>query len=200
MINLSATSHFDLSMFVASLYSHLTAAGLKKLPALLSTLCPSPAALTFKVMLCRKLLSDASRDEVRDGQTRIQARARALRATRAEESSSLQPTEISASSQTVKSPIPSGVEIIRCLETSTLSSFMTVTQSILLRVKFELIISYGTLQYELAMTERDSDWMSILRDGKAKQLIDGVFNGNSDNPNSRIFRDVLQSTMQTWSS
>ncbi|KAG6888093.1 hypothetical protein C0992_009632 [Termitomyces sp. T32_za158] len=200
LINISATSYLDLSMFVGSLYSHLTAAGLKNLPALLSTLAPSPAALKFKIMLCRKLLGDVGRAEVQDGQTRIHARARALRAIRAEESLSLQLDETSASAQTAKSTMPSGVEIIRCLETSTLRSFIPVTQSILLMVKFELISSYGILQSEMPIADRDSDWMSILRDGKAKQLIDAVFNDNSDNSDNRIFREVLQNTMHTWFS
>ncbi|KAG5350168.1 hypothetical protein C0989_012423 [Termitomyces sp. Mn162] len=132
-INLSATPHLDLSMFVASLYSHLNAAGLEKLPALLSNLYPSTSTYRFKIMLCRKLLSDASHE-----------------------------------------------------------------QPVLLRVKFELINSYGLLQSELTAEERDSDWMSLLRDGKANKLIETVF--SFDNPDSHIFREVLQSTMLIWSS
>ncbi|KAH0588898.1 hypothetical protein H2248_004685 [Termitomyces sp. 'cryptogamus'] len=197
-INLSATPHLDLSMFVASLYSHLNAAGLEKLPALLSNLYPSTSTYRFKIMLCRKLLSDASHEQVRDGQTRVQARARALRATRTEESINSHFGETSASSQAAKSLIPSCVEIMRCLETRASSSFMTMTQPVLLRVKFELINSYGLLQSELTAEERDSDWMSLLRDGKANKLIETVF--SFDNPDSHIFREVLQSTMLIWSS
>ncbi|KAG6903073.1 hypothetical protein C0995_006260 [Termitomyces sp. Mi166 len=200
LINLSATRHLDLSMFVGSLYSHLTAAGLEKLPALLSNLYPSTPAHRFKIMLCRKLLSDASRDQMRDVRTRVQARARALRATRTEEIINSQSPETSASAQTTRSPVLSYIEIIRCLEASASSSSMAVTQSILLRVKFELINSYGMLQSEMAPAERDSDWTSILQDGKANQLIDTMFNGKSNNPDSRVFREVLQSTVPIWSS
>ena len=190
-------------MFVASVYSHLNAAGLEKLPALLSNLYPSTSAFRFKIMLCRKILNDASREQVRDGQARVQARvqarARASRATRTEESVNPQSSE-SASSQAAKSPIPSCGEIMRCLEAKASSSLMTVTQSILLRVKFELINSYGLLQSELPVKERDSEWVSFFQDGKANQLVDTIFSGSSDNRDFCILREVLQSTVSIWSS
>ncbi|KAG6845305.1 hypothetical protein H0H87_011155 [Tephrocybe sp. NHM501043] len=189
LINLSATPHLDLTLFVASVYSHLTAAELEKLPALLSNLCLSSAVYKFKIVLCQRLLSGSGHGQLRNGPTRVKARA--LRATKPEENVVPQSTESITSAQSTKSHIPSFKEVQRSLETTTLS--VGITQSILLRVKFELLTSYGILQSELASAERDSDWLNLLRAGGVNNIINSAFGSHSED--GRAYREVLQAIM-----
>ncbi|KAG6830455.1 hypothetical protein H0H92_000608 [Tricholoma furcatifolium] len=195
LINLSATPHLDLPMFVASVCSRLTAAELERLPALLSNLGSSTAIHTFKVLLCQKLLIDANNGQTQGRNPKIQARARALRTTRTEENLQQSDTTTPAQ-QNAKILLPALPDIQRCLEMNTPSSVTAMNQSALLRVKYELFNSYGMLQTECV--EKDSDWLSSLRDGRLNQIVDTVFRSNPDNADARTFRAVLQNIICVW--
>ncbi|KAF8070655.1 hypothetical protein FPV67DRAFT_1448356 [Lyophyllum atratum] len=203
LINLSSTAHLDLPMFVASVYSRLTATDLEKLPVLFSNLSPSPAVHRFKVVLCQKFLTDSSHAKVGDARPKGQARAqpRALRQARTDssgvEKGKSQSTESTSLPQSIKNPLPGYEEIRRLMETNVPPS-MGITTPFLWRIKFELMNSYGLLQSVMPLAERDTGWLTSLHNGETTKILDLAFAPDDDRGENRFFRETLQSITGTW--
>ncbi|KAF5385121.1 hypothetical protein D9615_000897 [Tricholomella constricta] len=205
LINLSYAGLLDLPIFVSSVYSRLTATELEKLPALFSGLSPSLAVHRFKVLLCQKLLTDSRHATHREArpQPQIRAQPRALRQTRTESSmksisdESVKPPTSSA--QLNKTTMPGYAEIQRLVEMKVSPFSANVSSSFVLRIKFELLTSYGMLQSAASSAEKDAEWLAALRGGRIAHTSDLAFGSDDlEGGESGAFRTTFQSILSTW--
>lgn len=62
------------------------------------------------------------------------------------------------------------------------------------RIKFELLLSYGTLQSQASEMDRDVEWSSLLLGADLKQTLDKAFSREiigADEPSREAVDDVL---------
>lgn len=190
-------------MFVASVFSRLTASELEKLPVLFSSLGPTPAVHRFKVALCQKFLSDTNDAYLHGGrpkaQVRAQPRARPMRADVPTDKISSKPVSTNTAPSSNKYPLPDYTEVHRLMETNTAAqSSILITASLQSRIKFEFMNSYGTLQSEALPSGKDAEWLASLHNGMMGKTIDLAFESADDVEESRIFRESLRGIMSTW--
>ncbi|GLB37638.1 hypothetical protein LshimejAT787_0406890 [Lyophyllum shimeji] len=203
LINLSSTAHLDLPIFVASVYGRLTATALEGLPALFSNLSRSPTVHKFKILLCQKFLTDPSHDQTADARPKAHARVqpRALRQARTESSATQNPksqlARPGASVQSPINPLPGYTEIRRLMETKPSPSAI-VSTSLLLRIKFELLNSYGMLQSQTPLTEKDTEWLASLHDGRMIEILDLAFGRADEGGEGGMLRETIQSIRSAW--
>ncbi|RDB22166.1 hypothetical protein Hypma_010585 [Hypsizygus marmoreus] len=210
LINLSSTPHLDLPMFVSSVFSRLTIAQSRNLLAVLfSFLSPTPAVHRFKIALCQKFLADAGGGggAQHGGRAQIRVQPRAIRGlTRADSSGTGNDLSKCVPANTPhspnKHPLPDYAEIQRLIGSKNLSpSSMALSLSLssLLRIKFELLNSYGMLQSEMSSAEKDVDWSKALQGGELKGVLDVAFGdeGQLEGEN-RVFRDSLKAMSSVW--
>jgi hypothetical protein len=191
-------------MFVASVFSRLSASGSEQLSALFSAVSPSPAVHRFKVSLCPKFLVDTANDgpsrveERPKAQARAQPRAfRLARETAASDDRILTSTSESSGplSHYSKYPLPEYNEIRRLMETKiSASSINFMTMPLLLKIKFELFNSYAALQSEILRPERDPEWVDCLQDGNFNRTLDLAFGGES----GKMHRELLENIVRTY--
>jgi hypothetical protein len=186
-------------MFVASVFNSLSASGSEQLAALLSSLGPSLAVHRFKVALCQKFFATAGNDShsQADERWKVQARAqpRACRPERNATAPDVIPTSASRAQSNNKLPLPECSEICRLLEMKFAAlSPSSITPSLMLRLKFELINSYGALQLEAWGSEKDQNWLGNLRDGRLLKTLSLAFDGEE----GKMYLDLLESITSTW--
>ena len=188
-------------MFVASVFSRLSASGSEQLSALFSAVPPSPAVHRFKVSLCLKFLVDtANGGHSRvDERPKVQARAQPRAFRLARDPGDMTVTSTSENSGPLshysKHPLPEYNEIRRLMETQTSASsinFMTIP--LLLKIKFELFNSYAALQSEIPRPERDPEWVDCLQDGNFNKTLDLAFDSEPD----KVYRVSLESIIGTY--
>ena len=186
-------------MFVASVFSRLSASGAEQLSALFSAVPPSPACHRFKVSLCPKFLVDTANSAQSrvDERPKVQARAQPRVFRLAPDSAAPGDTTITSTSDRSgplshysKHPLPEYNEIQRLLETQiSTSSTNFLTPPLLLKIKFELFNSYAALQSEIPRADRDSDWVNCLQDGNLSKTLDLAFGSQS----GKKYRESLES-------
>jgi len=183
-------------MFVASVFSRLSASGLEQLLALFSAVTPSTAVHRFKLSLCPKFLVDTMSDRSRvDHRPRLQARAqpRVFRSTRdpaAPSDGTIAPASESGGplSQYGKYPLPEYNEIRRLMQTGVSASATNfMTMPLLLKIKFELFNSYAALQSETPRLEMDPEWVNCLQEGNFNNTLDLAFGGGM----GKMYRESL---------
>lgn len=198
LINLSSTVHLDLPMFVASVFSRLSASNSEQLPALFSAVPPSPAVHRFKVSLCPKFLVDTANDSQRvEERPKVQARAqpRAFRSAREPAASGDRTTPESNGqlSHHTKHSLPEYNEIRRLMETKISASTTFMTMPLLFKIKFELFNSYAALQSEIQRQDRDPEW---VEDGNLSRTLDLAFGGEP----GKMYRQSLESIVHTYAA
>jgi hypothetical protein len=191
-------------MFVASVFSRLSASGSEQLSALFSAVPPSLAVHRFKVSLCPKFLVDAANGghSRADERPKVQARAqpRAFRLARDPAApGDMTVTSTSENSGSLshysKHPLPEYNEIRRLMETQiSASSINFMTVPLLLKIKFELFNSYAALQSEIPRPERDPEWVDCLQDGNLNKTLDLAFGSEP----GKVYRVSLESIIGTY--
>jgi hypothetical protein len=190
-------------MFVASVFSRLSASGSEQLFALFSVMTPSLAVHRFKMLLCPKFLVDTTNDGRSrvDERPKVQARAqpRAVRLVQDPAAACDKATPTSDSSGLVshysKHPLPEYSEIRRLMETKISASstnFMTVP--LLLKIKFELFNSYAALQSKIPKLERDPEWLDCLQSENLSNTLDLAFAGET----GKMYRESLEKIVRTY--
>ncbi|KAF8628881.1 hypothetical protein AX15_003667 [Amanita polypyramis BW_CC] len=171
LINLSLTSHLNFYMFIASVYGRLSTVASENLYSLLSVLPPSLLVHRFKVALCYKFITELvpERTDV-DNRLRPPARARKPRSRREGDQMQVGSTP-TISSGNVKH-LPPCQAVLNALETLPAMTDMTL----FLRVKFELFISYGTIQHKAPASEKDVEWTNALQQRKLHSIVGIAFN------------------------
>ncbi|KAG5641741.1 hypothetical protein H0H81_011020, partial [Sphagnurus paluster] len=118
-------------MFLSAIYTRLASSSGTLIPTLFSALPPTHEVHAFKVALCQKLLADPAPAQAR----RVQPRAR-------KNSHAPRPPPSKAKDQQAH-PIPAYAEFQRLLEAPGPADFAGVVMG---RIRFELVVAYGTLQ------------------------------------------------------
>jgi len=166
---------------------------------------PSPTIAKFKVALCKKYLTSSttiSSVDTSQFASRPKPQARAVRAARrssgmpehegSTSSTTSGPSAAAAAATASKNPLPSPSEILELIEKPDVG-FGSPTQ--LLRIKFELLLSYAFVQNSVAEPQRQqSVWRDMLQDGRFQKTVDFAFGGEG----AEIYKESLKAVMVTW--
>lgn len=188
-------------MFVASIFSRLSASDSDDFSMLFSDLVPSLNVYKFKIALCQKILNDNVPSNSARPKPQARAQPRALRSVRdlnhppRETSENLKDAPPSNAS---KHPLPNCSDVIRLMEVDkTGTIFPPAARGRLLRAKFELCTSYGSLQAQLCPAEIDGEWKTLLRDKKLGTIIDVAF-GDENRDDATMYQRLLRSITSLW--
>lgn len=181
-------------MFVASVFGRLSASGSERIPLFFSELSPTVPTHKFKVTLCQKFLTETTNNSSASVRPRAQVRAHP-RALRSDSSSDQISRSTSTNNATPllsnKYPLPNPNEICQLLEMNIdTTSSSVITKSLLLRVKFELLVSYGAIHHGVL---NDSEWLNFVRESKLTKTLDLAFSLN--NEESGTYRNILESIL-----
>jgi hypothetical protein len=185
-------------MFIASIFGRLSASVSEKIPMFFSELNPTLAVHKFKVTLCQKFLTETT-DNNFTATARPKAQARAQpRALRSDPSTNQIARFVSTSNALVpnsnKYPLPNANEICQLLEMNIdTTSSRVITKPLLLRIKFELLVSYGTLQREVL---KDPGWMKLVQESKFNNTLDIAFGPGGGE--GGVYRSSLESIRNVW--
>ena len=144
---------------------------------------PSPTTAKFKVLLCKQYLTATSSVDNAGApflSLRPKPQARAIRAIRrSDQEKNITPAstlDVSAAPTSIASKIvpSSASEILQLLERPNSENFPPVQ---LQKLKFELLISYLTLQNSTLIPEQEVDWKAAVESGQVSRAIDSAFHG-----------------------
>ncbi|KAI3608067.1 antiviral protein [Moniliophthora roreri] len=190
ILNLACTTYFDFQAFVISVYKRVAADIPDEFLSLLSSLPPTPSVLRFKVAFFQKCIgpSTSTRPPPRP---KPQARTIPKARGRQDPTSPEILASVDSSVQSVASKpfLPPFADICQALEKPQKSHSANAT------IKFELLVSYGTLQSQFTGTDRDSEWTGLLRSGRWRQLLNNSFKGEDD---AKDYRDTLSLLVPYW--
>lgn len=183
-------------MFIASVFGRLSASGSERIPLFFSELSPTVPTHRFKVALCQKLLTETTNTSSASVRPRAQVRAhpRALRSTDSSSNHISQSTSTNNATPlpSNKYPLPDPNEICQLLEMNIgITSSSVITKSLLLRVKFELLVSCGAIHHGAL---NDSEWLNFVRESKLTKTLDLVFSP-SNGEESETYRNLLESVL-----
>ncbi|KAF8639505.1 hypothetical protein AX17_001410 [Amanita inopinata Kibby_2008] len=194
LIHLVMTPFLDFPLFIASVFNRLSTATAERLCMLFSSLSPSLPVHRFKVALCYKFISEL--ESVKDkspssNPSKPQARARKPHSSR-RASNSFTSLTSGPSTANIKHLLPCQA-VLRALESKNL---VATDAALLLRVKFELLLSYGTIQQSISSGDRDPEWINALQQAKLNSILTAAF--NSENEESTKYRRLAQCTVSMW--
>ncbi|KAL0069808.1 Superkiller protein 3 [Marasmius tenuissimus] len=187
LINISCTSYFDFQAFLTAVYKRVSAQSDMMNPflTLLSRLPSIQPVLRFKVAFLHKCIGPPATATT---SSRPKPQARALPKRRGGASNPAPSEDASAQPVANKPAMPSFADISKALESS------TKNHSAKNAAKFELLVSYGTLQSQTSESERDPDWMKSGNGGGWESLLSSVFHSGEDAGNYRTTLSVLRAT------
>ncbi|KAF9267374.1 hypothetical protein L218DRAFT_684239 [Marasmius fiardii PR-910] len=192
IVNIANTTYFDFHAFIIGVYKWVAAQSdiLDDFLILLTRLPLTTAVLRFKVAFLQKCIAPTTTSS-RACRPKPQARA-APKPKRREET----PT-VSADSETPpphriasKPALPSFADLSKALKNP--ENKLRLTNN---TVCFELLVSYGILQSQIAASERDSEWVELGDNDNWEALLREVF---KDGDNVDDFRTALTSLRTTW--
>ncbi|TFY78876.1 hypothetical protein EWM64_g5136 [Hericium alpestre] len=206
LINLTATSLFDLPLFLNLVLTEFTSRNCR-FDETFSLLPPSSAVFKFKLALCQRYLSDsaaASRSTARKARPRAQPRPMPFRARKqAQEAADEAAAIVNSTSGTSRQDapnisshhaMPTASEILQ-LTTRPADSMPHAQEA-----KFEMLTTYGMLQKQIEGPDRNAEWRDMLRDGRLSQAVEQAF-GSADVGERRSPEDMkaaLQMMISVW--
>lgn len=157
-----------------------------------------PTGQRFKVALCKKYLTEAlAANDIGNSCRRpipfARTQPRAL-PTPGQRSSDDQ----SHASQVIagRHTLPGSAEVIRLLEKPIrCPERSSHTVHDLYRIKFELLITYGTLQSQLPSNSRDEGWQAILAQGSLRSTTEAAFEMENE---GTVFKQAAKSILALW--
>lgn len=181
-------------MFIASVFGQFSTATPEYLYFLLSSLTPSLQVHQFKVALCYKFISELNAPERSnlDNRSKPLARARKPRSTR--EGEQVQAAQDPTSTSSSTKHVPPYQAFIKALETKIPA---TMDLKLLLRIKSELFISYGTIQNAVSAVEKDAEWMNIVQQKTLYNAL-GVAFDSSYGEDAVRWGKLCQSIVSSW--
>ncbi|KAM6502001.1 hypothetical protein JOM56_001978 [Amanita muscaria] len=194
LINLSLTPSLDFPMFIASVFGRFSTATSEIFRLLLTLLSPSLPNYLFKVALCYKFINEAELSEKPgvNNSLKIPVRARKPRSKR--ETDRCQLTAASDRMASTNRNLPTCEAILCALKKKIPPA---VDGKLQLRVKFELFVSYGTIQKEASEMEKDVHWTSAIRQISFRDVLSNAFSSVSGEEGTR-FGHLAQSMLSTW--
>lgn len=194
-------------MFTTAVFARLSTSPSEDFTTLLTLLPTLPAISRFKLALCQKFLIGSTTTDTSGPRPKPQARAqpRAIRAARRSELDETAVPPINAKplststtpiSQASKYILPPSTEILRMVELNPTTATTAVAS--FFRIKFELVVLYGTLQSQASdPKDKDAEWAQILGDGRFKKAVEAGFRCDGDDM-SRVYRESLEAIHQQW--
>jgi len=202
MINLTSTIYLDLSMFAASVYGRLSTAGMGGYSLLSSNLIPSISVRRFTIAFCLRLVSDGTftdAGQISTVRPKPQARLPPKARIAYDDEKSPLPQEIGrtsivqeAQSCASKYLLPNCSEVLRLLE---LELPGKMPPEVVLRMKFDLLTSYASLQAGLPQGTT-SDWRDVLEVGRLGKAIETAF-GRKKEEEANPYLQILQNLLST---
>ncbi|KAF9469890.1 hypothetical protein BDZ94DRAFT_1316995 [Collybia nuda] len=194
LINLSSTGHLDIRMFIASIFSHFSPPPFEKLPLFFSELIPTVPTHRLKVILCQKILMETVHSNTpSSARPSVHARAhpRALRTDPTNGGASWSaPVNNATLPLSNKYFLPNPNEIRQLLEMNVdMTSSGGITKSLLMRVKFELLVSFRAIHHT---NLNDLEWSNFTQKSNLDKILDLVFNPNDG---GEIYRNLLKNLL-----
>ncbi|EED78146.1 predicted protein [Postia placenta Mad-698-R] len=181
LINLAATTHIDLPIFLNSVGSRVFSLPPGDVTLLLGALPSSREVLQLKLALYKSYLTDfgsGANDDSSRPKPHARAQPRPVAARRRQDSLAdggpvTGSPALEAHSQSIvrKYPRTSPSEVVELIRKSPLDVSIRVVS---LRVKADLAITYWTLQRQTA-DAADVEWLSIFKTGQVKDAIEAAF-------------------------
>jgi hypothetical protein len=188
-------------MFLASVYGRLTFLPSKQLFELLGSMSYSQTGQRFKVALCRKyLLETVLANDSGSSSTRpaplARAQPRAVPAIVSDTEALLEnPATVSIAS---RHPLPGSAEVLRLLGIPISNSRPSPRSAgDMYRIKFEFFVSYGNIQSQLPVDQREASWRTMLDDGRFSQTLDAAFSLGVE---GTTYRQLSNSIVAVWRS
>lgn len=197
-MNLTSTIYIDIPLFVTSIYTRLVSEDPDAFSAFYSALQNSFTTAKFKVLLCKQYLTATNLADT-DGAPglpgyRPKPQARAVRtAAKSDHGQNITPGVVGSTTMDVnaapasiasKPVMPSPLEILQLLENPDSESRPPAQ---LLRVKFELLMSYLSVQNSALTPEQKVEWKNAVKSGQVSRVIDSAFS----NAESAFYKESL---------
>ncbi|KAJ7594012.1 hypothetical protein C8J56DRAFT_925766 [Mycena floridula] len=190
LINLSSTIYLDYPLFLTSVFTRLASLTSLQLSNFFGTLRNSAAVLKFKIALCQKFIVTTSATIAPVVRPRPKAHARPPpKAVRAGEPSNLKPESVVETSIARKHNVPSSAEILRITQLDIPST----ADDSHLRLRLELLISYGTYQAQCEPGEKDPEWPTLMKNG---QVLGSFPTTNDESCDS--YKATLNTLISVW--
>jgi hypothetical protein len=94
-----------------------------------------------------------------------------------------------------KHGLPRSSEVLRLIEKN-LADSSPPAVVLTLRVKFELLVTYGIAQGGATADSKDPEWLNIVHDGRLGAALDAAF--AQPDGSGRVYRETLKSIITAW--
>ena len=168
LIGLTSTTRFDLPMFVGALCGRVPVEDWSPLQTALEYLPEKQAYLHFKLLVWIQYLSHFSHS---DGPVKTKRAAPRARGARAEEK---RPEESNVGDSVARAyAIPNWKTTVGPLVSASHKGQKNVT--IYCKIKYELLVTYASLNNQQGPEGRDAAWDEALHDGSLRRTVEAVF-------------------------
>jgi hypothetical protein len=166
---------------------------------LLSGMSSTSTLCKFKVALCQRYLtrsrignySSRGRSKPRAQPRPITGRKRAAdQDSNALTTSEAKPEIVLLSNQN-QHALPPASELIHLLTMKGDADALSNT------IKYDLLVTYGTLQHQASAESRSRDWMEMLQNGSVVEAVEEAFGGLKDHQSS-VLQKILLGLIATW--
>ena len=168
LISLTSTTRFDLPMFVGALCGRVAVEGWSSLQIALEYLPDKQVYLHFKLLVCIQYLGHFSRT---DGPVKARRAAPRARRARAE---GKRPEESNVGNSDRRAyTIPNWRTSVGPLVSASHKGQNNFT--VYCKIKYELLVTYATLNDQQEPGGRDAGWDEELHDGTLRRTVEAVF-------------------------
>lgn len=168
LISLTATTRFDLSMFVGALCGRVPIEDWPSLQTALEYLPDKQGSLHFKLLLCIQYLGHFARP---DGPAKTKRAAPRARGAKAEDKRPGEPN--AANSVTRAYAIPNWKTTVGPLVSAPNKD--EESAAIYCKIKYELLVTYASLNDRQEPGGRDTGWDEELHDGSLRRTVEAIF-------------------------
>lgn len=199
LINLTSTNLFDLPLFMNLLIPRLPS-GASEMRELLSGMSSTSTLCKFKLALCQRYLTRASVGScASQGRGRPRAQPRPIPARKRVAKQDPTALMVSGSKPEIapllnqnQHALPPASELLHLLSMKTNANALSNI------IKYDLIVTYGILQYQTPAENRSQDWMKMLQSGRVKEAVEEAFGGSEDQQSSQTSQRILLRMIATW--
>ncbi|KIK67181.1 hypothetical protein GYMLUDRAFT_156189 [Collybiopsis luxurians FD-317 M1] len=194
LINLSATTLFDFTMFLNLVFNRVYISAPKEFLMLLASLPSTIPILKFRIALLHKFIRSSDKNIAEDVSLRPKARARPIRRARDE----AKPIEELSTSQSIsilnQITLPSYIDICRSIEGLNPKSNDGISYP---WIHSQLLVSFGIYQSLLPAETRDEEWQKFLASDDFQRQLNRLLPGSWDQ-DAEVLGNILNISLPTW--
>ncbi|KAH8101795.1 hypothetical protein BXZ70DRAFT_1007040 [Cristinia sonorae] len=205
LINLTATNFIDLSPFLTATFNRLQTMSKPALIFLMTMLPQTSLAIQFKLAFCRHLLVSTSSAVAKPKpKPKPKTKARPLRQTQHSTASTQPGGSQNAPEREMipaqRYPTFRSADLLDLLGTPVAGDTKTALDT--LRIRYELVLAYASLQTSADETLRDEEWPQLLSSGRLVAAVEQtfVYSGRAQSEDSRdldMMRSILLEMVRT---